>query len=244
MLSQPFNPLPLDELTAVFARIKGLLLTEDKVDRALQLLVQAVRDAIPGSAGAGISLFDAQGRGSSTAASERLVEQADAAQHDLGQGPCVAAWTAGKTVLVHDAAEDGRWPLWSRAVASLPVRSLVSTPLGTTGGPIGTLKVYAALPAAFTAETGQLLEKFAVPAATLMAHVQGPETPRHLSGPFKGALAGRDNTNRACGILMERHGLTAEQAFRELLRRARTDGTPLSRVCSDLTDGPRLPTVG
>ena len=77
-----------------------------------------------------------------------------------------------------------------------------------------------------------------------MAHIQGPETPRHLSGPFKGALAGRDNTNRACGILMERHGLTAEQAFRELLRRARTDGTPLSRVCSDLTDGPHLPAVG
>ena len=235
MLNQPFNPLPLDELTAVFARIKGLLLTEDKVDRALQLLVQAVRDAIPGSAGAGISLFDAQGHGSNTAASERLVEQADAAQHDLGQGPCVAAWTAGKTVLVHDAAKDVRWPLWSRAVASLPVRSLVSTPLGTTGGPIGTLKVYAALPAAFTAETGQLLEKFAVPAATLMAHVQGPETPRHLSGPFKGALAGRDNTNRACGILMERYKVTAQQAFLLLSRASSELNIKLHDVAEQLT---------
>lgn len=244
MLNQPFNPLPLDELTAVFARIKDLLLTEDKVDHALQLLVQAVRDAVPGSCGAGISLFDAQGRGSSTAATERLVEQADAAQHDLGQGPCVAAWTAGRTVLVHDTAADGRWPLWSQALAALPVRSLVSTPLGMTGRPIGTLKVYAAMPAAFTAATGLLLEKFAVPAATLMAHVQGPETPRHLSGPFKGALAGRDNTNRACGILMERHGLSAEQAYRELLLHARTDGTPLSRVCSDLTDGPHMSAAG
>ncbi|MCB5291371.1 GAF domain-containing protein [Arthrobacter sp. SO3] len=244
MLNQPFNPLPLDELTAVFARIKNLLLTEDKVDHALQLLVQGVRDAVPGSCGGGISLFDAQGRGSSTAATERLVEQADAAQHHLGQGPCFDAWTAGRTILVHDTAADARWPLWSQAVAKLPVRSLVSTPLGSGGTTIGTLKIYAALPAAFTVATGQLLEKFAVPAATLMAHVQGTETPRHLSGPFKGALAGRDNTNRACGILMERDGLTAEQAFRELLRRARTDGTPLSRVCSDLTDGPRLPAVG
>ncbi|MDR7082490.1 transcriptional regulator with GAF, ATPase, and Fis domain [Arthrobacter ginsengisoli] len=244
MLNQPFNPLPLDELTAVFARIKGLLLTEDKVDRALQLLVQAVSDAVPGSAGAGISLFDAQGRGSSTAATERLVEIADAAQHDLGQGPCVAAWMAETTVLVDDAAADDRWPLWSQAVASLPVRSLVSTPLGTTGAPIGTLKIYAALPGAFTAATGRLLEKFAVPAATLMAHVQGPDTPRHLSGPFKGALAGRDTTNRACGILMERHGFTAEQAFRELLRRARAGGTPLSQVCSDLAGGPGLPAAG
>ena len=239
MLNQPFNPLPLDELTAVFARIKGLLLTEDKVDRALQLLVQAVRDAIPGSAGAGISLFDEQGRGRSTAATAQLVGQADAAQHDLGQGPCVEAWTEGTTVLVHDAAADGRWPLWSEAVAPLPVRSVVSTPLAAAGGPIGTLKIYAVLPAAYTAATGQLLEKFAVPAATLLAHVQGSETPRHLSGPLKGALAGRDNTNRACGMLMERHGLSADQALRELLRRARADQAPLSRVCADLIYGTR-----
>lgn len=241
MPNQPFNPLPLDELTAVFARIKGLLLTEDKVDRALQLLVRAVRDAIPGSAGAGISLFDEHGRGSSTAATERLVGQVDAAQHDLGQGPCIEAWTAGTTVLVHNAAADDRWPLWSEAVVSLPVRSVVSTPLASDGGPIGTLKIYAALPLAFTAATGLLLEKFAVPAATLLAHVQGSETPRHLSGPLKGALAGRDNTNRACGILMERHGLSGEQALQELLRRARTDQTPLSRVCADLIDGNRFP---
>ena len=241
MLNQPFNPLPLDELTAVFARIKGLLLTEDKVDRALQLLVQAVRDAIPGSAGAGISLFDEQGRGSSTASTAQLVGEADAAQHDLGQGPCVEAWTAGTPVLVHDAAADDRWPLWSEAVASLPVRSVVSTPLAAASGPIGTLKIYAVLPAAYTAATVLLLEKFAVPAATLIAHVQSSETPRHLSGPLKGALSGRDNTNRACGILMERHGLSAEQALRELLRRARTDGTPLSVVCSGLIAGAQMP---
>lgn len=237
MLSQPFNPLPLDELTAVFARIKDLLLTEDKVDRALQLLVQAARDATPGSAGAGISLFDIQGRGSSFAATAPVVAQADAAQHDLGQGPCVAAWTAGTTVRVQDAAADARWPLWSGAVAELPVRSLVSTPLAAAGGPFGTLKVYAPRPAAYTSATGELLEKFAVPAATLLAHIQGPGTPRHLSGPFKGALAGRDATNRACGMLMERHGLTAEQAFHELLHRARTRRAPLSQVCSDLVDG-------
>jgi GAF domain-containing protein len=241
VLNQPFNPLPLDELTAVFARIKGLLLTEDKVDRALQLLVQAVRDAIPGSVGAGISLFDEQGRGSSTASTAQLVGQADAAQHDLGQGPCVDAWTEGTTVLIQDTAADDRWPLWSEAVAPLLVRSVVSTPLTAAGGPIGTLKIYAALPAAYTAATGELLEKFAVPAATLLAHVQGAETPRHLSGPLKGALAGRDNTNRACGILMERHGLSAEHALRELLRRARAESTPLSEVCSGLLAAAQAP---
>lgn len=154
MLNKPFNPLPLDELTAVFARIKDLLLTEDKVDRALQLLLQAVRDSIPGSAGAGITVFDTQGRRSSTAATSALVVQADTAQQALGQGPCVHAWTAGKTVLVHDTSTDTRSPLWGDAVAGLPVRSAVSTPLAGADGPIGTLKLYAALPAAYSAVTG------------------------------------------------------------------------------------------
>ncbi|HEX9227800.1 MAG TPA: GAF and ANTAR domain-containing protein [Arthrobacter sp.] len=237
MLNQPFNPLPLDELTAVFARIKGLLLTEDKVDRALQLLVQAVVDATPESAGAGISLFDARGLGISIAATARLVQQADAAQHDLGQGPCLTAWSAGTTVLVEDAAADARWPLWSDAIASMPVRSLISTPLAANGGAIGTLKIYGTLPAAFSAATGHFLEKIAVPAATLLAHIQGPETPRHLSHPLKGALASRDTTNRACGMLMERLGLSPEEAFHELLRRARSRGVPLSEVCAELMDG-------
>lgn len=232
-----FNPLPLDELTAVFARIKGLLLTEEKVDRAVHLLLLALRDALPGTTGAGVSLLDPKGDGSSTSSTSPFVERADAAQYELGEGPCVTAWTANATIIARDASTDPRWPLWSQAITSLPVRSLVSTPLVISDAPIGTLKIYAALPGAYTAQTGRLLEKFAVPAAILLSHIQGPETPRRLSGPMKGALMGRDTANRACGILMERHGLGAEEAFQRLLRLARTSNTPLSEICADIVGG-------
>ncbi|WP_344763352.1 hypothetical protein [Paenarthrobacter aurescens] len=43
--------LPLDELTLTLARIRGLLLTEEKVDRAVQLLAEGVRDAFPAARG-------------------------------------------------------------------------------------------------------------------------------------------------------------------------------------------------
>jgi putative methionine-R-sulfoxide reductase with GAF domain len=233
------NPLPLDELTAVFARIKGLLLTEEKVDRAVQLLVLALRDAVPGTAGAGISLLDARGKGSTTTSTSPFVGHADAAQYELGEGPCVTAWTGNTTVIADDAVADARWPLWGQAITALPVRSLVSTPLVISDAPIGTLKIYAALPGAYSAQTGRLLEKFAVPAAILLSNIQGPETPRRMSGPLKGALIGRDTANRACGILMERHGLTAEEAFQQLLRLARTSSTPLSEICADIVGGSR-----
>ena len=60
--------------------MKGLLLTEEKVDRAVQLLAAAAKQAIPGTLGAGISLLDTQGRRTSSAATDKVVEQADTAQ--------------------------------------------------------------------------------------------------------------------------------------------------------------------
>ncbi len=56
------NQLPLDDLTATIARIRGLLLTEEKVDRAVSLLAQAIKESIPGMPGSGVSLMDAEGR--------------------------------------------------------------------------------------------------------------------------------------------------------------------------------------
>ena len=226
--------LPLDELSLVFARLNRLLLTEEKVDRAVQLLAEAARDAIPGTSGAGVSLLDDQGRRVSRAATDSVVEQADIAQYELGQGPCLTSWASDETVLVEDVATDGRWPLWSQAVASLPVRSVVSTPLRTEEGSLGALKIYAASPSVYDAGTGLLLEKLATPAATLLANIQGRETPHRISEALAAALAGRDTISRACGVLMERRNLGAEEAMKELLRLARRNKSPLHRVSADL----------
>ncbi|MBT2519607.1 GAF and ANTAR domain-containing protein [Arthrobacter sp. ISL-28] len=228
------SQLPLDELSLVFARLKGLLLTEEKVDRAVQLLAEAAKDAIPGTSGAGVSLLNDQGRRTSRGATDAIVEQADVVQYELGEGPCLTAWASDETVVVEDVASDGRWPLWSQAVASLPVRSVVSTPLRTETGSLGALKIYAAVPSVYDAGTGLLLEKFAMPAATLLANIQGRETPQRISEALIAALAGRDSINRACGVLMERENLGAEEAMQELLRLARTQKSPLHQLSADL----------
>lgn len=39
--------LPRDELSTAIGRIKGLLLTEEKVGRAAQILARAIKDATP-----------------------------------------------------------------------------------------------------------------------------------------------------------------------------------------------------
>jgi hypothetical protein len=110
--------LPLDEPSTTVARIKGLLLTE-KVDRAVQLLAKAIKDAVPGTVGAGVSMLDSRGRRTSSGSTDRVVEQADALQYELGEGPCLTAWAAEETVLIDDVRTDPRWPEWAAAVAGM-----------------------------------------------------------------------------------------------------------------------------
>jgi GAF domain-containing protein len=229
--------LPLDELSTAIGRIKGLLLTEEKVDRAVQLLARAIKDAIPGTVGAGVSLMDARGRRTSAGFTDHIVEQADAFQYELGQGPCLTAWAAEETVAIDDVRTDPRWPQWSAAVTALPVRSVVSAPLISGKECLGALKIYSPLPSAYDQGTGRLLELFAAPAATLLSHIQTSEAAKRISENLQNALHHRDNINRACGILMERQGLNPEQALQHLMRRARETGTSPKQVSAELIAG-------
>jgi GAF domain-containing protein len=229
--------LSLDELSAAIGRIKGLLLTEEKVDRAVQLLARAIKDAIPGTVGAGVSLLDARGRRTSAGFTDHIVKQADALQYQLGQGPCLTAWAAEETILVDDVQTDPRWPQWSAAVTALPVRSVVSAPLISGKECLGALKIYSPLPSAYGADTRRLLEQFAAPAATLLSHIQTSEAPKRISETLQNALHHRDTINRACGILMERQGLNHEQALQHLMARARETGTSPKQVSAELIAG-------
>ncbi|ABM06584.1 GAF and ANTAR domain-containing protein [Paenarthrobacter aurescens] len=229
--------LPLDELSTAIGRILGLLLTEEKVDHAVQNLSQAIRESVPGTIGAGVSILDSQGRRTSRGFTDSVVEQADFLQYELGEGPCLTAWATEETVLVHDLSDDSRWAQWSAAVSSLPIRSVISAPLTAGGQSFGTIKVYSPEPAAYDTETANLLELFASPAATLLSHIQSAETPKRISEGLQSALQSRDLVNRACGMLMERHGIPHELALQRLLKHTRDHGSSLHHISAEIVAG-------
>ncbi|WP_104117331.1 hypothetical protein [Arthrobacter sp. B1805] len=92
----------MEELTFIFAQLKGLMLTEVNAGLAVEDLAEAVKKSVPGSLGAGVSLIDDQGRKRSTGYTDDVVAAADALQYELGQGPCLTAWAAETTVQVDD----------------------------------------------------------------------------------------------------------------------------------------------
>ncbi|MCU1573415.1 MAG: histidine kinase [Micrococcaceae bacterium] len=237
--------LPLDELSTVFARLSGMLLTQEKVDPALTSLAGAIKAAVPGAVGAGVTLIDAEGHRTSTGYTDEVVAEADALQYSLNHGPCLTAWAKRTTVRMDDVSADPRWPLWSSAVASMPIRSVLSSPLLYGSGALGALKVYASTPHAFPASSQAMLELTALPAATLLANAQGSDAPQRLSAGLTNALTSRDAINAASGVLMERHGLRKEEALRELLQLAETQSSTVRdtalRVLGSTAAGGRTP---
>lgn len=71
------HELPIGELTVAISRIHGLLLTQEKVDDAVHLLARAIKDSMPGTIGAGVSLLEARGRRTSSGYTDSMVKQAD-----------------------------------------------------------------------------------------------------------------------------------------------------------------------
>jgi hypothetical protein len=163
-----------------------------------------------------------------------LAARVDQLQAEHGEGPCYAVISEGVRVArTDDLAEDDRWPTFGRGAAELGVRSAVAYRLELGGRApyrFGSLNLYARQPRAFR------------PAAVAVGEVLSAycrwalDTAMELEG-LRAAIASRDLIGQAKGILMERHGLSAEEAF-ELLRTSSQDrNTKLRDVADEVIGG-------
>jgi transcriptional regulator with GAF, ATPase, and Fis domain len=117
------------------------------------------------------------------------------------------------------------------------VRSVVSAPLIAGRESIGALKLYAAAPNTLDESSTTLLQLFAAPAATLLSHIQTSEAPHKMTEGLQASLYSRDVVNRACGVLMERLGLSHEGALQWLIRQARDENTALQDISASVLAG-------
>jgi GAF domain-containing protein len=227
--------LPLaDEMSAVYARMSGLLLSEETVRTALRLVTSLAADTIPGTAGAGVTLVDDCGRKASAGASDPLVERADALQYELGQGPCLTAWAQRAVIRVDDIPADPRWRQWSAAVEPLGLRASLSAPLVAGDVALGAIKVYADRPSAYDARAEGVLTLFAAQAAILLANVQSYEKAQRLSGELRDVLRGRDVIGMAKGVLIARNSVDEDVAFAMLTSTAQREHRKLRDVAQSL----------
>jgi GAF domain-containing protein len=144
------------------------------------------------------------------------------------EGPCLTAAWEEKTIHVADLEADDRFPLYRRDVLEqTPIRSVMAFQMFITGETMGALNVYAEQPHAFGQESRAIGLIFA-------AHSSVAWNSARRDEQFKRALASRDTIGQAKGMIMERYGVDAVQAF-ELLRKLSQDSNvPLVQVATEL----------
>ena len=222
-------PQRLAELTLVLAQMGAVVLAAETIDTTIELVTTLAAETIPNTSGAGVTLVDARGK-RSLAASDPLVERADALQYQFDSGPCLTAWRDQVTVRIDDTGEETRWPQWTAAVAELDLRAMLSVPLVTSGTAIGAIKVYSGQPTAYNPRAEHVLELFARQAAILLSNTQALADARRLSAQLTEALSNRDVIGQAKGVLIAQGAADDQAAFAMLVTASQRSNTKLNEV--------------
>ncbi|AUZ86431.1 histidine kinase [Arthrobacter agilis] len=207
---------PISGLGVVVGRTKGLLLTEQTAQHAVDDLAEAARTVIERAEGAGVSLI-LGGERTSVGSTDDSVLAADQLQYDLSEGPCLTAWATAEAQIIDDTTADGRWKRWNSAAADAGIRSCATVPLMRGREPIGALKTYSGTPNAFTAADARVLSHLATSAAALLGHIQASDTPQRIDAEVTRALSTRGTIDLARGIIMERHDMDPYEALEHML---------------------------
>jgi|tagenome__1003787_1003787.scaffolds.fasta_scaffold20752321_1 GAF domain-containing protein len=221
------------ELSSALTQMAGLVLSRETVDTAVALVTTLAEATIAGTIGAGVTIADEHGK-RSKAASNQLVEQADALQYEFDEGPCLTAWRTRQLVRIDDTVTDSRWPSWNNAAARLGVRAVLSVPMVVDDESIGAIKVYSDQPAGYGEHDERVMSLFGEQAAILLANAQSLEQARRLSRQLTDALRGRDVIVRATGVLLARGAADEAAAFTALTDAARRSGQTVQQLAREL----------
>lgn len=212
------------------ARMSRELLAQKGEPLTLERIVDLAVHVVPGCDWAGLSLRTANSPARAAAATDEMVHRADRLQEQLQEGPCYDSSVENETHIIKDTLRDTRWATWSRRVAGLGIRSALSVQLtGSEGELYGALNLYAGRTNAFSrADLDEAL--------LFAAHAGGAiGVSREMSG-LREALRSRHLIGVAQGMLIQRYGLSLDQAFAVLARQSQETNTKLRDVAAQIVD--------
>jgi ANTAR domain-containing protein/GAF domain-containing protein len=222
---------------AAFAELSQRLIAEPALEPTLQAVVDHAVATIDGCDYAGVTLL--HGRKVETpAATDPVVFKLDQAQYDLVEGPCLDAVFVDDMYVIEDMETERRWPKWAPTAVQFGVKSVVSVRLSTPSRVVGGLNMYSRKQFAYDEDQVLTAHVYARHASTALA----------MSGQIEGlntALQTRHQIGLAQGLLIQRYGLSEEQAFQFLARVSQDSNMKLrdvaARLIADAKENGRLP---
>ncbi|NEN51148.1 GAF and ANTAR domain-containing protein [Modestobacter muralis] len=185
------------------------------MESVLRTVTDLAKDVLPGDPEVSITLL-IDDRATTAVSTGRLALDLDESQYGHGYGPCLHAASTGELTEITDARTESRWPDYVQVAWARGSGSSLSVPLPMHEGLGGAMNVYAREPNAFDDEARQAAQKFAPYAAVAVANMHVYQSARDMAQNLQSALESRAVIDQAKGILMERHKLTADEAFQAL----------------------------
>lgn len=198
-------------------------------EAALGSLAASAARNIPGVDFVSITVREGDSQLYTAAATDSLAEKADALQYELREGPCYAAVTDERFVMVNDMAAAVEFPRYGPRVVDLGVRAQAAIQL-VDGRRRAGLNLYARTAGNFDRATVQFAELFATQAGALLGYAEQVEQ-------LSDGLHTRTDIGTAVGIVMERYGIDRHQAFAFLARNSQNENVKLRILAQRVIDG-------
>lgn len=206
-----------DALSVSLTELSQMLLREQTLGSTLERVAVLAADLLPGADAASITVADASGRPTTASSTQDLASELDAEQYRLNEGPCLAALEERQVFQIDSVVDERRWQRFCSVAHEAGVSSLMAIPLGGNGKLSGAINFYSRQPYVFSEADRALATLFAAQAsvaadnAHMFADVQAERD--RMAQRLREALHSRTLIDQAMGMIMEREGIDADQAF-------------------------------
>ncbi|MBB5852058.1 GAF and ANTAR domain-containing protein [Amycolatopsis umgeniensis] len=214
-------------LSERFVELTRLLLAASTPAQVLEQVIGAAYRVVPGADLVSITLRAPDGTFHTPVSTGEVALELDEVQYRAGTGPCVDAAADGSPghVRSDDLSDEERWPDFSQAAVRHGFTAILSTVLVPEAKPPrlpGALNIYSKSPGAFDADAQDIALLLATHGSLALAGTSAVSRAELESSHLRRAVESRDVIGQAKGILMQRRGLSADEAF-DLLRRTSQD---------------------
>src|SRR3954462_7729469 len=235
------HPQPANAAEAL-ERLGRLSLRELSMEDLLQTVADLTKTVMPGNPEASVLLL-VKDSPTTVVSTGPLATDLDETQYERGHGPCLHAARTGELTEIADTRTDRRWPDYLPRAAEHGNLSSLSVPLAIDEDEqvTGALNIYPRRPHAFDEDSRTAATKFAPYAAVAAGNLHAYQSAQNMAANLQTALETRGVIDQAKGILMERHRLTADQAFQVLAQASMKTNRKLRVVAADLVHTGELP---
>jgi GAF domain-containing protein len=225
---------PARDPRTAFAELSKIMLGEQPLSASLERVAELAKETIPGAAEVSVTLMQ-DAKVATVVFTGPLASQLDERQYEAGFGPCMDAALSGGTVTIADTADSAAYPDFGRIAHRRGITHTMSIGLPVARQTIGALNIYGT-GAAFDETTLELAVAFASYAAVAVANAGVYATTASLAANLQRALESRAVIDQAKGILMGRHGTSADEAFEVLAKQSQASNRKVRDIAAALVD--------